>query len=244
MIRSMTRRDALRWLGLAGGLLSGCAGTQEESPMPQEVNGCRIDPDRLAPLRPCMECCGPQSPRDEWNHSCVHPRTVAYSCGRLAYLGGPNAHDHDPAEAVRCRRLADEAARILVGVNVGGCGICSPAAASPRASTRRPRRAITKHCAWGRTSWPPTTTWAWCWRSKDTSSRQRRAFRTRYDSSPRTPRPTRTGAMPSCVWAAASLAEGQSAVKNETKDLHGGGCSWRPARRWNRAWYHTPELLL
>jgi hypothetical protein len=87
-------------------------------PPPENVNGCVRDPERLAPLRECMECCGPESPTDEWDHSCIHPRAVAYSCGRLAYPGGPNEHDHDPEELVRCRRLATDAGAACQGLEV------------------------------------------------------------------------------------------------------------------------------
>ena len=86
--------------------------------MPPMVNGCNVDPERLAPLRPCMESCGPEKPRDDWDQSCIHPQTVAYSCGRLAYPGGPNDHDHDPEELIRCRTLAAEAADVIAGVEI------------------------------------------------------------------------------------------------------------------------------
>jgi hypothetical protein len=87
-------------------------------PLPEKMNGCAFDPERLAPLRECMECCGPESPADDWHHSCVHPQAAAYSCGRLAYPGGPNVHDHDPEELTRCRRLANEAGALCSGLQV------------------------------------------------------------------------------------------------------------------------------
>jgi hypothetical protein len=87
-------------------------------PLPEKVNGCVLDPERLAPLRDCMECCGPESPSDEWSHSCIHPQTGAYSCGRLAYPGGSNHHEHDAEEVAHCRRLASEAAAACLGLEV------------------------------------------------------------------------------------------------------------------------------
>jgi hypothetical protein len=65
-----------------------------------------------------MLCCGPKSPTDEWNHSCIHPLTVAYSCGRLARPGGPNEHEHEPEEVARCQRLANEAGAVCKGLEV------------------------------------------------------------------------------------------------------------------------------
>jgi hypothetical protein len=65
-----------------------------------------------------MASCGPELPTDAWRHSCIHPETVAYSCGRLARPGGPNEHDHDPEEVARCRRLAEAAGRVCRGVEV------------------------------------------------------------------------------------------------------------------------------
>ena len=57
-------------------------------------------------------------PDDEWMHSCIHPETVAYSCGRLFRPGRPNVHNHDSAEIERCQRLAGEAAKLMKGVEL------------------------------------------------------------------------------------------------------------------------------
>ncbi len=85
-------------------------------PVPEaEVNGCVLDPARLGPLKDCMQSCGPDEPRDEWNHSCLHPRTVAYSCGRVVVPGAPNPHDHPEGEQELCRRLAEAAAPLTDG---------------------------------------------------------------------------------------------------------------------------------
>ncbi len=91
----------------------------EEKTLPAKVNGCVLDAERLAPLKECMEACGPPSPRDGWNHACIHPRTVAYDCGRIVRPGVPNRHDHPPGEIERCRRLAEEAAKVMEGFEVG-----------------------------------------------------------------------------------------------------------------------------
>jgi hypothetical protein len=112
-------------------------------PLPENVNGCVLDPERLAPLRECMECCGPESLTDEWNHSCIHPRTGAYSCGRLAYPGGPNEHDHDPAEVARCRRLASEAGVVCRGLEVNwseGGSVLAPFFVTANRQTPAPDR--------------------------------------------------------------------------------------------------------
>jgi hypothetical protein len=104
--------------GCFAGLL-GCSMSRRDQSLPQRVGNCEIDPGRLAPLKECMECCGAgRRSGDEWNHSCIHPGTVAYSCGRLAYPSGPNDHDHDPDEVLRCRRLADAAAAVCRGLTV------------------------------------------------------------------------------------------------------------------------------
>ena len=120
--RLLSRRDAIGLLGVAGGgMLWGCTRMDQKNsipPLPHDVGGCTIDAKRLAPLGPCMICSGPTSPRDEWNHSCIHPRTVAYSCGRLAYPGGPNEHDHEAAEITRCKALATEAGQMIAGVSL------------------------------------------------------------------------------------------------------------------------------
>lgn len=88
------------------------------APPPQEINGCILDTERLNPLRPCMECCGPESPRDEWNHSCIHPSTVAYACGCLFRPGQANNHNHDAEELARCRQWASEAAALMTGIEI------------------------------------------------------------------------------------------------------------------------------
>jgi hypothetical protein len=86
--------------------------------IPDRVGECVLDATRLDPVRECMVSCGPEYPTDEWDHSCVHPHTVAYGCGRLARPGGPNRHDHEPGEVERCARLAEQAAEFVRGLEI------------------------------------------------------------------------------------------------------------------------------
>ena len=90
----------------------------QHPPAPREINGCVIDARCLRPLSDSMICSGPDYPRDDWNHSCIHPETVAYSCGRLFRPDRPNQHDHDAAEIKRCRDLANEAAQLMKGIEI------------------------------------------------------------------------------------------------------------------------------
>jgi hypothetical protein len=127
-MRHVTRRQAVRLMTAAGlACLTGCqprlrpkAGRGPVPPMPQEVNGCTLDDGRLDLLRSCTESCGPDDEGDEWDHACLHPHTVVYSCGRPARFGGPNEHDHPPGELDRCRKLAAEAADLLKGLEAVG----------------------------------------------------------------------------------------------------------------------------
>lgn len=123
----ISRRAALALA--AGSFFSACtpagqgpAGEQsqkeEVKPPPESVNGCRLVTERLKPFQPCMECCGPEFPRDAWNHSCLHPRLAVYSCGCMYVPGQPNEHDHDPEEIELCEKLSAAMAWILKGVEV------------------------------------------------------------------------------------------------------------------------------
>jgi hypothetical protein len=117
-VREFSRRHFLWLVGGGGAGLLGYGALRQFRLMPARVGICDIDPGRLAPLKDCMECCGPSSPTDAWNHSCIHPRAVAYSCGRLAFPGGPNLHEHDPGEVTLSRRLASEAGAVCRGLEV------------------------------------------------------------------------------------------------------------------------------
>jgi hypothetical protein len=85
------------------------------------IRDCRIDPERLAPVRECMETYGQDhlDPDGEWPWNVISKRAVAYSCGAIARAGAAVEHCHQPDELERCRRLAGEAARFMAGVDVG-----------------------------------------------------------------------------------------------------------------------------
>lgn len=124
----MSRRTAIAIT--AGALYIGCRyfynmsksgkdhTTTDYAAPPESVNGYKLRGERLKPLLPCMECCGPDYPRDAWNHSCIHPQTAAYSCGCLYVPGNPNQHEHDTDEVTLCEVLSTEIAAILKGVTV------------------------------------------------------------------------------------------------------------------------------
>lgn len=113
----------------AGSMISGCKPADQEAALelnstekvetpPETVNGCHLVPERLKPFDPCMMCCGPEFPRDEWNHSTLHPHLAVYACGCLFVPGRPNVHEHDPEEIVLCEKLSAAMASILKGVSV------------------------------------------------------------------------------------------------------------------------------
>jgi hypothetical protein len=134
---------------------------QSTVPLPENVNGCVLDPERLVPLRECMQCCGPENPTDEWDHSCIHPRTGAYSCGRLAYPGGPNEHDHDPEEVARCRQLASDAGAVCRGLEVNlseGSSALAPFFITANRQMPAPPQLTPEvvRAAFGGTIYPPT----------------------------------------------------------------------------------------
>jgi hypothetical protein len=85
------------------------------------IRECPIDPERLAPLRECMETYGQDhlDPDGEWPWNVISGRAVAYSCGAIARTGAEVEHCHQPDEVERCRRLSGEAARAMAGIDVG-----------------------------------------------------------------------------------------------------------------------------
>ena len=85
------------------------------------ITDCRVDEARLAPLRECMETYGQEGndATNEWPWNCLSRRTVAYTCGALRRGEEPAVHNHDEAEFALCRKLANEAAKLMEGVEVG-----------------------------------------------------------------------------------------------------------------------------
>src|SRR5262245_49755564 len=81
---------------------------------------CTLDEGRLDPIRSCMtNFLDPDPAGSEWANASVSAAAVAYSCGAIRRRGEVIDHDHDPDEWRLCRRLADEAARVMAGVEVG-----------------------------------------------------------------------------------------------------------------------------
>jgi hypothetical protein len=110
-----TRRQALTLFAAA---IAGCR--KSTPPLPAEVNGCTLDPDRQALFAACTASSGPFDVKDEWDHAVLHPHTAVYSCGRPARPGGPNEHDHPPGEIELGRRLSAQAAERLKGLDAVG----------------------------------------------------------------------------------------------------------------------------
>src|SRR5437867_8829231 len=85
------------------------------------IHDCRIDPERLALLRECMETYGQEghARESEWPWNVLSTRAVAYSCGALARDGESIIHNHDASEFEFCKKLALEAAQIIAEREVG-----------------------------------------------------------------------------------------------------------------------------
>src|SRR4051812_23792271 len=82
---------------------------------------CKVDPNRLAPLVPCMQLPPPGTKDELSDFACnsISKRAVAYSCGALTVEGTEVSHDHDSEELKLCRRIASQAARQMEGTEVG-----------------------------------------------------------------------------------------------------------------------------
>ena len=76
-------------------------------------------PDRLAPLRECMENYDVGDPNAEWPNNIISRKTVVYGSGVIAREGKPIRHNVDPEELALCKRLAEEACAIMDGTEVG-----------------------------------------------------------------------------------------------------------------------------
>jgi len=85
---------------------------------PQTIGICSLNMTLLTGLEDCMQCCGPKTPQDDWNHACLHPETARYSCGQFWVPNCVNHHNHDPGEIVLCHALAKSAAEIMSGVEI------------------------------------------------------------------------------------------------------------------------------
>jgi hypothetical protein len=79
---------------------------------------CKLDPTRLGALAECLTGCDFQNRGGEWPGHFLSTRTVAYSCGILARDGDAVVHAHPAQEVPRCRRLANQAAKIMQGVYI------------------------------------------------------------------------------------------------------------------------------
>jgi hypothetical protein len=77
------------------------------------------DPDRFEVLRECTEHYDIGDPGSEWPNNILSRKTVVYGSGRIARQDDPARHHVDPEELALCRRLADEAADLMAGVEVG-----------------------------------------------------------------------------------------------------------------------------
>jgi hypothetical protein len=83
------------------------------------IRDCKVDDQRLEPLKECLPLPDPDAPPGEWPNNILSPHTVVYSCGRIARAGEVIEHAHDPQELARCRQLAEEAAAVMAGTPLG-----------------------------------------------------------------------------------------------------------------------------
>lgn len=79
----------------------------------------RIDPNRLAILRECMEHYDVGDPGADWPNNVVSRRALAYHDGTIALADKAVVHDVDDAEVYLCERLSAEAVALMDGVSVG-----------------------------------------------------------------------------------------------------------------------------
>ena len=84
------------------------------------ITDCRPDPERLAPLKECMETYDVEGDDPEWPWNVLSLRTAVYSCGAICREDHDKGiHLHDLDEFALCERLAREAAMLMDGVSVG-----------------------------------------------------------------------------------------------------------------------------
>jgi hypothetical protein len=81
----------------------------------------RFEPDaeKLGAIRACLENYDLGDPEAEWPNNIISRRAVVYGSGVIARQGAPVRHAVDPVELSLCRRLAEEAADMTAGVEVG-----------------------------------------------------------------------------------------------------------------------------
>ena len=77
------------------------------------------DPDRFAILSECTENYDVGGAEAEWPNNILSRKTVVYASGRIARKGDTVQHNVAPEELDLCRQLANEAAALMAGVDVG-----------------------------------------------------------------------------------------------------------------------------
>jgi hypothetical protein len=77
------------------------------------------DDERRSVIAECMEAYGVGIPSADWPNNIISQRAVVYGSGRVAREGEAVRHAVDPDELGLCRRLADEAAAVTEGTEVG-----------------------------------------------------------------------------------------------------------------------------
>lgn len=77
------------------------------------------DAGRLAVIRECMEAYGMGEAGAEWPNNIISRRAVVYNDGTIAREGDTVTHEIDDTELALCRRMSEEAALLMGGVDVG-----------------------------------------------------------------------------------------------------------------------------
>jgi len=134
------------------------------------ITNCRINPEPLAMIKECMNTVGMDhvAPNSEWPWNVISKRAVAYSCGKIAREGEKVEHNHDPGELELCKTLAEEAAKVMAGTEIGmgseaalGTGTLLPFFVVANFGKKPPERIsgnIIRE-AFGGTIYPPTKIW-------------------------------------------------------------------------------------
>ncbi len=87
-----------------------------------------VDESRQLPFVECMKDYDvAEDPGAEWPNNIISRQTIVYGSGRIARRGEAVQHRVDPEELNLCQRLANEAAALMQGVEVGmGSGSSDP----------------------------------------------------------------------------------------------------------------------